>query len=200
MHTCAERNEDVRILELNGNRFRQIAEANTWPRYTDGAQILELFTYIQEEMIRRASIKKKYQEDGWTDEALFDAATENRRINLFVANMQTLVDELHTPESPAFHAQALFDTLCERGKGYNIFVYAEVNDRDQDELMGYACMDSAQAAQSGIRFGGKFSAQKLFPFENVPYQEQERSMKPGVGVLPSDNSEARLVRVVVPLA
>ena len=73
-------------------------------------------------------------------------------------------------------------------------------DRDQDELMGYACVDSMRNYQSGIRFGGKFGDQKLLPFENVRYQDQDRSMKAGIGVLPSDDSEAPLVRVVVPLA
>lgn len=40
---------------------------------------------------------------------------------MFISNMQTLIAELRDPDSPAFNALAFFDTLCERGRGYNIF-------------------------------------------------------------------------------
>lgn len=199
MLTCIDRGEDVKIIELGENRFAHIAQKQGLNRYTDGEGVLSVFTDIQREMVRRAPIKKKHIEERSSDEVLFDAAMENRRINLFIGNMQMLVHELHDANSPAFNAQALFDTLCERGKGYNIFVYGEMNDRDQDELMGYACIDSIRNELSGIRFGGKFNDQKIFSFENVRYQEQERSMKTGIGVIPCDDNEARLIRVVVPL-
>ena len=75
-----------------------------------------------------------------------------------------------------------------------------MGDREQDELMGYACVDSMRNYISGIRFGGKFNDQKLFPFENIRYQDQDRSIKSGIGVIPADDNESRLIRVVIPLA
>ena len=200
MHTCAQRGDDVRVIEIGGEDLVNTSEELGLERSTDGQSILELFAYIQEEMVRRAPIKKKHLDEKSSDEELFDYALENRRIDIFVGNMQTLIDELHNPESPAYNAQSLFDTLCERGKGYNIFLFGEVQDRDQEELLGYACIDCIRSGQSGIRFGGRFSEQKMFSFENIRYQDQERSMKVGVGVIPSEDNEAPLIRVVVPLA
>lgn len=200
MLTCAERGDKVLIVELEGSRFARTAEAHDLERCTDGGSLLAMFTDLQQEMVRRAPIKKRHLDAKSPEDVLFDAALENQRIDLFISDMQLLITELHDPDSLAFNALAFFDTLCERGKGYNIFVYAEMADRDQDELMGYACVDSMRNYQSGIRFGGKFGDQKLLPFENVRYQDQDRSMKAGIGVLPSDDSEASLVRVVIPLA
>lgn len=198
--TCAERGDRVMIVELDGSRFARMAETHGLERCTDGGSLLAMFTDLQQEMVRRAPIKKQHLDARSSEETLFEAALENQRINVFISNMQTLIAELRDPDSPAFNALAFFDTLCERGRGYNIFLYAEVADRDQEDLMGYACMDCMRNYQSGIRFGGKFGDQKLLPFENVRYQDQERSMKAGIGVLPCDDSEAPLVRVVVPLA
>lgn len=199
MLTCAERGDEVLVIELGANRLARTAESLGLERCTDGNAVLELFTRVQEEMIRRAPIKQKHIDERSSDEALFDAALENRRMDIFIGDMQALVNELNNSESPAFNAQALFDTLCERGKGYNIFVFGEIGDREQDDLMGYACVDSMRNYQSGIRFGGRFGEQKLFSFENVRYQDQDRSMSAGIGVIPSEDNEARLVRVVVPL-
>ena len=85
-------------------------------------------------------------------------------------------------------------------RGYNIFLYAEVSDRDEAELMGYTCFESMRGYRSGIRFGGRFSEQKLFSFENVNYLEQDRSMKAGIGMIPSENRDDRQVKVVVPMS
>lgn len=199
--TCAERGDEIVVVDLGENRFARLKDTVTELRYcADGESLLDMFTYVQSEMVRRAPIKKQHMDNRSAPEALFDAAMENRRIDIFVGSLQALVNELHDPDSPAFNAQALFDTLCERGNGYNIFAFCETGDREQDELLGYACIESMRSFQSGIRFGGRLSDQKLLPFENVRYQEQERSMKAGIGVIPSEDSEARLARVVVPLA
>lgn len=199
--TCAQRGDEVAILDIGGERFVQVGHTVPELRYcADDASVLELFTYIQSEMVRRAPIKKRGMAERGSVEELFDAALENRRIDIFISDMKALISELRNPDSPAFNAQALFDTLCERGNGYNIFVFGEIGDREQGELMGYACVDSMRSYQTGIRFGGRFNDQKIFSFENVRYQEQERSMKQGMGVIPSEDSEERLVRVIVPLA
>ena len=131
---------------------------------------------------------------------MFTAALVNQRINIFLGNMSALINHLHDPESPAFNAQGLFETICERGRGYNIFLFGEVDDREETELMGYTCFDSMRSYRSGIRFGGRLSEQKLIPFENVGYQEQDRSMKCGIGMIPSENREDRQVKVVVPMS
>ena len=104
-----------------------------------------------------------------------------------------------TPSSPAYGARDLFDTVCERGAGYNLFLYVELSDKEQTDLMGYNAYENLRAYRSGIRFGGRLNEQKLFSFENIGYQEQDRAQKPGLGIVPSDSRDARVEKVVVPL-
>lgn len=199
MLTGLDRGDEIAILEPDGERFARIAEEHGLPRYADAQSVYDFLAKLHGEMVRRAGIKKACLDRKVTDQELFTAALENQRIDIFVGNMTQLVTELHAPESPAFNAQALFEALCERGKGYNIFLYAEVNDQEAVDLLGYTCFSSMCSYRSGIRFGGRFGAQKLFPFENISYQEQDRSMKAGIGVIPSEGREERLVKVVVPM-
>lgn len=200
MQTCADRSERVAILELGDNRFERIAEERQFQRCTNEQDIYDFMSYIQKELTNRAKIKKACLDAKKSDADLFTAALENERINLFIGNMRVFIEKLHDPDSPMIGARDLFEVLCERGKGYNIFLYGEVSDKDETEMMGYTCFDSMRSYHSGIRFGGRFGAQKLFPFENVGYQEQDRSIKRGVGVIPSENREERLVKVVVPMS
>lgn len=199
MLTGLDRGDEVVILEPGGERFARIAGEQSLLHCTDGQGVYDFLARIHGELLRRAGIKKACLARRATDQEMFNAAIENRRIDIFLGNMSDLIAMLHNPESPAFNAQALFETLCERGKGYNIFLYAEVADHEEADLMGYLCFDNMRGYQSGIRFGGRFNEQKLFLFENVGYQEQDRAMKPGIGVIPSENRGEQLVKVVIPL-
>lgn len=200
MLNSLDRGDEVIVLEMDDDRFAPIAQEHGIQRCTDGQSLYDFLSRIQTEMIARAQIKKDCIAKKSTDEEMFTAALANRRIDIFMGNMAALINCLHDPESPAFNAQGLFETLCERGRGYNIFLFAEVDDREETELMGYTCFDSMRGYRSGIRFGGRLSEQKLFLFENVGYQEQDRSMKCGIGMIPSENREDRQVKVVVPMS
>lgn len=199
MLTGLDRGDEVVILEPDGERFAKIAGERSLLHCTNAQSVYDFLARVHGELVQRAGIKKACMDRRAADRELFDAAMGNRRIDIFLGNMTGLIAMLHDPESPAFNAKALFETLCERGKGYNIFLYGEVSDREETELMGYVCFDNMRSYRSGIRFGGRFGEQKLFSFENVGYQDQDRSMKPGVGVIPSESREERLVKVVVPL-
>lgn len=194
-----DRGDEVVILELGDNRFARMAQENGLLRCTDGQSLYDFLSRIHGEMVERAKIKKACIDARKTDEEMFAESQENGRIDIFMGNMRALVAELHDPNSPAIGAQSLFETLCERGKGYNIFLYGEVSDKDESDLMGYTCFDSLRSHRSGIRFGGRFGDQKSFSFENVGYQDQDRSIKAGIGVIPCENREERLVKVVVPM-
>lgn len=200
MQTCGDRGEQVVILEPGDNRFEQIAAERGFQRCTGEDEIFAFLSQLHQEVVRRAKIKKACLDAKKTDAELFKAALENERINLFAGNMRTFIERLYAPDSPMVAARDFFETLCDRGRGYNIFLYCEISDRDQADLMGYACFESMRNYRSGIRFGGRFGEQKLFSFENVSYQEQDRSMKRGTGVIPCENREERLVKVVVPMS
>ena len=199
MLTGLDRGDEIAILEIDDNRFERISQEKSLTRCTDAQAVYDFLARIHGELISRATIKKACIDQKASPKEMFTAALENRRIDIFIGNMTALIQQLHNPESPAFNAQGLFETLCERGMGYNIFLYGEVGDREEKDLMGYTCFDSMRGYRSGIRFGGRVGEQKLFPFENVSYQEQDRSAKPGVGMIPSENREDRQIKVIVPM-
>lgn len=200
MLTALDRGDEVTVLEVGDNRFERIAQERSILRCNNAQEVYDFLARIHGELVRRAKIKKACMDRKATPKEMFDAAQENQRIDIFIGSMTALIQELHNPESPAFNAQGLFETLCERGAGYNIFLFVEITDQEQTELMGYTCFDSMRSYRSGIRFGGRFGEQKLLPFENVGYQDQDRSMKYGVGVLPSENRESRQIKIVVPMS
>jgi len=198
--TALDKGDQVVILELGDiNEFGKIAEQHKLRRYTDDQGIHDFLTALNSTLVERSPLKEACLDKKASNEELFECSLQNPRIDIFISNMQALIDLLNNAESKTYSARETFDIFCERGKGYNIFLYAEISDKEQLDLMGYTCFDNMYSYRSGIRFGGRFNDQRIFPFENIGYQDQDRSMKSGVGVIPSENREDSLVRIVVPM-
>ena len=96
-------------------------------------------------------------------------------------------------------------TICERGVGYNLFIYAEVSDKDLDNNLqgvGVPWFSHLAEYQSGIRFGGMLTKQHdLLPFQNTDYRDEgyQSSVKAGIGFIPTDRSDEPKTRVVIPM-
>lgn len=198
METALERGDEVLVLEPGGARFATFAQEHGVRCCAENGDIMECMTHIHAQLVSRAKIKKECIDRRASGEEMFRAALVSGRISLFVGNLSGLIKELYNVQSELAGARSLFETLCERGNGYNVFLYAEVSDKEQADLMGYNCFESMRNYRSGIRFGGRLGEQKVFAFENVGYQEQDRTQKAGLGFIPSDNRDARLEKVVVP--
>ena len=202
IQTAVERGDKVLIADIASERYAEIAQTFNLTRYTDGQGLFELLTTLHGEIDNsaRSALKRDCIARKLSEEELFLETQKNPRIDIFIGDMGSFIRELHDKNSPAINGRTLFEIFCEKGRGYNIFVYGEVNDKDQPTLMGHTCFDTMRSYRSGIRFGGRFGEQKIFSFENIPYQNQERSMKPGLGVIPTDNRDSRLVQVVIPMS
>ena len=217
MLTCARRGDEVVILDISlnakpddkdplrtpyvgGERFKRVARELGIKQYTNGQELGDWLTCFNEQLQKRSPIKQACKDRNASREEIFQEALKSRRIDIFVGNLRTLILELHDKESPAKKGEATFDWLCAKGDGYNIFLFAKIDDEDQGRLLGYPSLAAMREHRSGIRFGGHYSdkTQKLLPFANVRMQDQDRSEKPGIGVIPSENREDPQIRVVVP--
>jgi S-DNA-T family DNA segregation ATPase FtsK/SpoIIIE len=54
--------------------------------------------------------------------------------------------------------------------------------------------------KTGIHLGGYINSQKLFQFTNIPFAQQSKPMKTGLGLIPSAEDSAAAQQVVIPLA
>ena len=122
-----------------------------------------------------------------------------RRICVFIPNVPAFLNELYNRESEAYNAVGVYETLSgDKGFHYNFYFFAELSDSDIGDTMGYKFMAGFRDNGKGLRFGGKYLSQKLFTYANVPYKIQANGLKAGIGVVPSDDENARMEQVVVP--
>ena len=52
--------------------------------------------------------------------------------------------------------------------------------------------------KTGIHLGGNVAAQKILDFSAMPYLEQNKPLKPGIGLLPQDIDHPSARKIVIP--
>ena len=52
--------------------------------------------------------------------------------------------------------------------------------------------------KTGVHLGGSLNSQRIFTFQNIPYAEQAKIMKKGLGLVPASDDDTVAERVVIP--
>ena len=195
-----DKGSEVCIIEIGSTEFSQIASDIGCQYINDGQGIYNFArdTLLTEAELR-ANKKKECMSAHLEDGEFFSAMSGYGRICVFIPNATGFLQELYNHESQAFQAADVYEVLTgDRGYHYNFYFFIEVNDSDVGDILGYKFMSNCKENGKGLRFGGKYLSQKLFDYVNVPYKIQGNALKPGIGVVPSDDENTKMEQVIVP--
>lgn len=200
IQACVDKSSEVCIIEIDSSEFAHIADETESRYITDGKGIYDFARKVLlVEAGNRAKRKADCMAKNMEHQEFFEAMSSYRRYCIFIPNIHGFLKELYNRESEAFQAVDVYETLVgDKGFYYNFYFFAEVHDAEISEVLGYPFMRSFKDNGIGIRFGGKYQSQKLFDYANISYKLQSSVLKPGVGVVPSDDENARQNQIVVP--
>ena len=197
---CLDRGEECVVVEKGGNVYSRICDENSLRRAGTAEEIAELMRYIYDVMHKRIPLKKEIIKSYLPEEEMFEKSCVNRRLNLFIADLNKFLRELYDDQSPAYDMRISFEVIAEMGALYNIFLFAEVRDADQAELKMLPVMTDVREQCLGVRFGGKFDDRlDLVRFANIGYREKAIGLNPGYGVIASESSNTKIEKFVVPM-
>ena len=198
--TCLDREEECLVVERGGTVFSRICEENSLRRAGTAEEIAELMRYVYNVMHSRIAHKNEILKSYIPDEEMFEKSCENRRMNIFIADLNKFLGELYDSQSPAYNTKATFEVIAEKGALYNIFLFAEVRDADQTDLKNMQVMTEVREQCLGMRFGGKFDDRlDLVSFANIGFRERAIGLDPGYGVVASESSNSKIEKFVVPM-
>lgn len=151
----------------------------------------ELYRYLKEELIpvfRQRNEKRR------------TATKENdteKKIFLFITNLLEFVKHIYLPSEGVGEMGAAIENFLEKGRSHNIFWFGVLQTDDRNRASGRRAYELFIRYRQGIHFGGRVSEQRLLDFDHVPYMEQARAEKPGIGMLPYSEEET-VRKVAVP--
>lgn len=198
---CLDRGEECIVIEQNGTVYSRICDEQSLRRAETAQDIDAVMRYLHVDVMRsRIALKKEILKSYAPEEEMFERACVNRRVNLFIADLNKLVEVLYDETSAAYGSRAALNLIAEKGALYNVFMFAEVRDADQQNLELRPVVNEIKAQCIGVRLGGRFSDNlKLLKFENIGYRDKNVVLKPGVGIVSSEGSNSKIEKFVVPM-
>ena len=88
--------------------------------------------------------------------------------------------------------------LFDKGFLHNIYFFACMNQDQRADVMGKEVFEKFISGKAGIHMGGNVAAQRILEFTGMPFGEQTRSEKPGIGLIASTDGH-KYHRIVIPL-
>ena len=161
-------------------------------------ELFDYFSSITETFKARNAKKHQYTAEGLSDEEIFEKMQEFEKIFIFIADLADFVSLVHNPGEGMNSMAPFTTTLLEKGAVHNVFWFASYNHDDSSKAIGMSVFNAFIKDKNGMHFGGNVAAQHLMTFDHIPYMEQNKTVKTGIGMLPTHETDDTTM-VVLPL-
>lgn len=188
---------EVTVFDFGGD-FTALAEKEGISVIDDDAKAFQFFSELLPDFKERNAKKRANIQAGMSDEELYVSMREYTAKFIFIADLADFVTHIMHPKDTNDKASPFVENLLDKGALHNVFWAACYSAEDAPKVAGMKIYDYFVRYKTGMHFGGNVAGQRIFSFDYVPYAEQTKSQKPGVGMLPENDDEA-VRKVVVPL-
>ncbi|MBR2729513.1 MAG: type VII secretion protein EssC, partial [Lachnospiraceae bacterium] len=203
LHASAKRDADRVIIEKKTSEFTDFEkQASVYDaRYvSDGKEMYKYFSELLPEFARRNKIKRALIESGMDEADIAAKMMEEKPIFIFIADMNDFMTMVYKKEAGIGDVSGFLENIMEKGSMHNIFFFACLRIEDDMGLRGYRAYNHYCSYKKGIHLGGNLQGQKIFNFQNIPFNQASKTLKKGFGHMSSDEEEGIGIDVVIPLA
>ena len=186
------------VIDATGGGLNTAAEKFNARYITSREDIKNFFTETVDIFKKRNTLKRELYKSGYDDEAVFERIQQEKMYFIFVYDFIDFIKTVYTAAGEIQLAPYL-ENITERGYLHNIFFFGCINPDDAVKATGYKIYSNIMSYRTGIHFGGYINSQKLFQFTDIPFVQQGKPMKCGMGLIPDDEDASLSQQVVIPL-
>lgn len=146
----------------------------------------------------RHVLQKKLVDQGLEDVEVFEGMRQYRQIFVLIADMNDFINTCATPGGgkPAMTAQV--DNIIAKGAMHQVYFFGVTGTQDLAAVSLQQIHRSFVKGKQGVHLGGELNTQKLLSYRNIPFAEQTRSLKPGVGYVPDREDAMNVDKIIIP--
>lgn len=192
-------NAEVYLIDLKGRELKNTAEQLSVTYLSDEESVYEFFKTTVPVFKERNVKKRELMGSGIEQEELAEQMNQEKRFFIFIADMTAFIQAVYHPADSAKNMRAYLENISEKGSCHGFYFFGILNPDESIPISGYRVYQNMISYKTGIHLGGNISAQRLFQFSNIPFQEQTKTTKPGVGLVPNTDDNGMAQKVVLPL-
>lgn len=200
MYAAAQNEKaEIVLIEQSGEELKSIAKQLQITYLRDETEIFEYFKNSIPLFKERNAKKRQKLELGMEAEEIAAEMIAEKPVFIFVADYVNFIRSAYTPKEGVGNIYAYLENITEKGSSHGFYFIGCLNPETITSVSGYQIYINISSYKTGIHLGGNSSGQRLFQFSNIPFQEQGKTSKPGVGLVPAKDDPGQAERVVIPL-
>lgn len=190
---------EIVIIEKSSSELKQIANTIGAEYLIDEKSISDYFNKLVPEFVKRNKSKHQLLNEGKNESEICKLMQINKPVYIFIADMNIFLKSIYYPENNISAMNPFFENIFEKGFLHNIFFFACINTDESASLSGFRAYNIFTSYKTGVHLGGYLSAQRVFAFQNINFNDMSKSMKKGLGLVPSSEDESIAQTIVIPL-
>ncbi len=164
---------------------------------TTTAELFDFFKNLMPDFVARNKQKKAGVQASMSDEELYADLRSFPEKYLILLDLGDFIQNAKNSGNTG-NAVPFIENLLDKGSLHNVYWFAALQPDDTLKLGGTRMYDLFVRYKTGMHFGGNVSAQRIFNFDYIPYNEQAKAAKTGIGFIPYQEEET-VHKVVIPL-
>ena len=159
--------------------------------------IFDYFSQLLPEFVRRNKMKQQLIQEDKEEDEIFDIMSQEIPYFIFISDLSWFIPFIYNAEKDM---KGFLENIIAKGRLHNIYMFSDIGMDKRELVSGYAAYENFIAHKEGIHLGGKVADNPTLNFEYIPFLEQTKSEKPGIGQIPGVTEENATEKVVIPLA
>lgn len=201
MYAAARKeNAKVYLIDLKGQELRKAAEELSVEYLDDEKKVFEFFKSTVPIFKERNQKKRELLQQGVEEDDIAEKMSTEVSIFIFISDMVSFVQTAYKQLDKIGSMNAYLENITEKGRSHGIYFFGILNPESASAISGYRLYMNMISYKTGIHLGGNTSSQRLFQFNNISFQDQSKTMKPGTGFAPMYDEPGTAESVVLPLA
>lgn len=185
------------VLEPVGSALKNEAEKLGADYCTTLEDLVSFVCNLGETFRSRKAIKTALVDKGAEEDELYAAVRCEPAWLIVIDDLISFVERVNKSDARALKLDGALINLIGAGFLYNIYFVAGLDQSARGRVSGTPVYEEFVKDRNGIHLGGNISSQSLFEFSGIPFSEQSKQEKPGVGLVPPRDGEGWR-RIILP--
>ncbi len=196
LQAAMDKDSDICVID-GPTKYLRAYEQNERISYVDGEEtIFNYFSELLPEFVRRNKIKGSMVSEDLEEAEIFERMSEEKPIFIFISDFAWFLNMIYETE---LEMKGFLENIIEKGRLHNIYFIANIKIEETYDVGHRDLYSLFINNKTGIHFGGNVGDNRIFNYDNVPYQEQAEVLKPGIGYTAGVMS-LDVKKIIVPMA
>ncbi len=187
------------VIDFTGTKLRKFAAETQTDYVADGISLFNVLKGLLPKFKERNTRKQELLAAGLDEPAIYEEMNCFQPIFLFIDNLDDFIRVVYSPPEGVGTMAGFVENITEKGYLHNIYIFAAYDYSSATHSIGHKVFNNITSYKTGIHLGGLTASQRIFDFSVLPYSEQSKASKPGIGLIPPDEYTPAVREVVIPL-